>query len=61
MMIYAALKKEFKLPQSEHPQSKEILQEQKEKEDMMQLIIKLTAQIKDMESQLDIPMKKKKL
>ena len=31
----AALRKQLKLPQSEHPQSKEILQEQKEKDDMM--------------------------
>ena len=31
----ATLRKQLKLPQSEHPQSKEILQEQKEKEDMM--------------------------
>ena len=31
----AALRKQLKLPQSEHPRSKEILQEHKEKEDMM--------------------------
>ena len=38
----AALRKQLKLPQSEHPQTKEFLQEQKEKDEMMSLILQLT-------------------
>ena len=34
----AALRKQLKLPQSEHPQTKEIIEGQKEKDDMMNLI-----------------------
>ena len=49
----AALRKQLKLPQSEHPQTKEVLQEQKEKYEMMSLILQLTAQIKEMEVQMD--------
>ena len=48
-----ALRKQLKLPQSEHPQTKEILQDQSEKEEMMKLILKLTTQIKNMETQMD--------
>ena len=42
----AALRKQLKLPQSEHPQTKEILQDQTEKEEMMKLILKLTIRSK---------------
>ena len=49
----AALRKQLKLPQSEHPQTKEVLQDQSEKEEMMKLILQLTAQIKEMETQMD--------
>ena len=48
-----ALRKQLKFPQSEHLKTKEILQDQTEKEEMMKLILKLTAQIKEMESQMD--------
>ena len=34
----AALRKQLKLPSSEHPQDKEIIQGHKEKDDMMNLI-----------------------
>ena len=54
-----ALRKQLKLPQSEHPQKKEIIQEQSEKDEMMKLVLKLTAQVKDMENQMDILMKEK--
>lgn len=49
----AASRKQLKLPQSEHPQTKEVLQEQKEKDEMMNLILQLAAQIKEMEVQMD--------
>ena len=49
----AALRKQLKLPQSEHPQTKEVLQDQSEKEEMMKLILQMTAQIKEMEIQMD--------
>ena len=39
----APFRKQLKLPQSDHPQTKEILQEQSEKEEMMKLILKLTS------------------
>ena len=55
----ATLRKQLKLPQSEHPQTKEILQEQIEKDEMMKLVLKLTAQVKDMENQMDLLMKEK--
>ena len=42
----ATLRKHLNLPQSEHPQTKEILQEKSEKEEMMKFILKLTTQIK---------------
>ena len=44
-----ALRKQLKLPQREHLQTKEIIQEQSEKYDMMNLILQLTAQVKEME------------
>ena len=49
----AALRKQLKLPQGEHPQTKEVLQDQKEKDEMMSLILQLRAQIKEMEVQMD--------
>ena len=57
----AALRKQLKLPQSKHPQTKEILQDQSEKEEMMKLILKLTAQIKEMETQMDHLVKEKEI
>ena len=44
-----ALRKQLKLPPSEHPQTKEIMQKQAEKDDMMKIIFQLTGQIKEME------------
>ena len=38
-----ALRKQLKLPQSEHPKTKEVIQEQSEKYDMMNSILHLTA------------------
>ena len=35
----AALKKQLKLPHSEHPQTKEVLESQTQKEEMMDLIL----------------------
>ena len=53
------MRKQLKLPQHEHPQAKEILQEQTKKEEMAKLILKLTTQVKDMEDQMDILIKEK--
>ena len=47
------MRKQLKLPSSEHPQAKEIIQGHNEKDDMMNLIFQLTAQIKEMEIQMD--------
>ena len=41
-----ALKKQLKLPPSEHPQEKEVLQDANQKDEMMNLILQLTTQIK---------------
>ena len=49
----AALRKQLKLPPTEHPQAKEIVQEKNQKDDMMNLIFQLTGQIKEMEIQMD--------
>ena len=48
-----ALRKQLKLPQNEHPQAKEIVQEASQKDDMMNLILQMTVQIKEMEIQMD--------
>ena len=45
------------MPQSEHPQAKEVLQEKTEKQETMQLVLKMTAQIKEMENQIETLMK----
>ena len=47
------LRKQLKHPQSEHHQTKEVIQEHSEKYDMMDLIIQLTAHVKEMEIQMD--------
>lgn len=49
----AALRKQLKLTPSEHPQAKEIIQEQNDKDDMMNIIFQLTGQIKEMEIQME--------
>ena len=48
-----ALRKQLKLPPTEHPQAREIVQEQNQKDDMMNLIFQLAGQIKEMEIQMD--------
>ena len=48
-----ALRKQLKLPQGEHPQINEILQDQKEKDEMMSFILQLTSQIMEIEVQMD--------
>ena len=47
------LKKQLKLPPSEHPQTKEVLESQSQKYEMMDLILQLNAQLKEMENELD--------
>ena len=42
----AELKKKLKLPTTEHPQNKEVLENENHKEEMMNLIIQLTTQLK---------------
>ena len=42
----SSLRKQIKLPQSEHPQTKEIIEGKNEKYDMMNMIFHLIAQIK---------------
>ena len=48
-----ALKKQLKLPPSEHPQTKEVLESQSQKDEMMDLIIQLNDQLKEMENEMD--------
>ena len=44
----ATLKKQLKLPTTKHPQTKEVLEKDNQKDEMMNLIIQLTAQLKEM-------------
>lgn len=48
-----ALKKKLRLPTKEHPQTKEVLENENQKYEMMNLIIQLTAQLKEMETEMD--------
>lgn len=43
-----ALKKQLKLPQSQHPQTKEVLESQTNHEDMMDMVLQLNDQLKEM-------------
>ena len=45
----ATLRKQLKRPPTEHPQTKEMLQEANHKDEMMSLILQMTSQIKEME------------
>ena len=45
----SALRKQLKLPQSENLQEKEIIPQKTENDELMQLVLKITAQIKEME------------
>ena len=49
----AALRKQLKLPPREHPQAKEIVQEANQKDEMMNLILQMTTQIKEMEIEIE--------
>ena len=49
----ATLRKQLKLPQSENPQEKEIPQQKTENDELKQPVHEMTAQIKEMESQLE--------
>ena len=49
----AALRKQLKLPPTEHPKAKKFVQEECQKDDMMNLILQLTTQITEMEIQID--------
>lgn len=48
-----ALKKQMKFPPAEHPQAKEVLQNEGQKDEMMNLIIQLTTQLKEMKNKMD--------
>lgn len=49
----ATLKKQLKLPHSEYPQTKEVLESQTHQEEMMDLVLQLNDQLKEMEKELD--------
>jgi len=49
----AALKKKLKFPHSEHPQTNEVLESQTHQEEMMDLILQINTQMKEMEKELD--------
>ena len=48
-----ALKKKLKLPPSKHTQTKEFLESQTQKYEMMDLILQLNSQLKEMENEMD--------
>lgn len=48
-----ALKQHLKLPHSQHPQTKEVLESQSNHEEMMDLVLQLNDQLKEMEKELD--------
>ena len=47
------MKKQLKLPPSEHPQTNEVLESQTQQDQLMNLILQLNAQLKEMENELD--------
>lgn len=49
----ASLKKQLNLPHSEHPHTKEVLESQTQQEEMMDLILQLNDQLKEMEKELE--------
>ena len=49
----ATLKKQLKLPQLEHPQTKEVLESETNYEEMMDLVLQLNDQLKEMEKELE--------
>jgi len=48
-----ALKKQLKLPPFEHPQTKEVLESESQKHEMIDLILQLNAQLKEMENEME--------
>ena len=50
----AALKKQLKIPQLHHPQTLEVLEVRKGHEELMDLVLKLNDQLKEIEKELDI-------
>lgn len=48
-----AVKKQLKLPHLEYPQTKEVLECQTHQEEMMDLVLQLNDQLKEMEKELD--------
>ena len=56
----AALKKQLKLPPTEHPQTKKVLENQCQKDEMMNFILQLTAQLTEMENEMDKLVQEKK-
>lgn len=48
-----ALKKQLKLPHLHHPHTKEVLESQTNHEEMMDLVLELNDQLKEMENELD--------
>jgi len=53
MRILMLLKNQLKLPHLEHPQTKEVLESQTQQEEMMDLILQLNDQLKEMEKELE--------
>ena len=49
----AALKKQLKIPHLHHPQTAKVLETQKEQEELMDLVLKLNDQLKEIENELD--------
>ena len=49
----SALKKRLKFPHLEHPHTKEVLESQTHQEEMMDLVLQLIDQLKEMEKELD--------
>lgn len=47
------IKKQLKLPHLKHPQTKEVLESQTHQEEMMDLVLQLNDQLKEMEKELD--------
>lgn len=45
----AALKRQLKLPQSQHPQTKQVLESQTAQEEMLELVLQLNTQLKEMD------------
>jgi len=49
----ATLKKQLKIPQLQHPETQEVLESQKKHEDLMDLVLKLNDQLREIEKELE--------